>query len=120
MAQINWGFEAVELLTCNCDWGCPCQFNARPTHGDCRAAGAFRIGTGHFGDTPLDGVIFAWLFAWPGAIHEGKGEGQLIVDENASDAQREAVDDPRREGATGNATQSSRATTSALHRTRYF
>ena len=41
MAQIDWRFEAVELLTCNCDWGCPCQFNARPTHGDCRAAGAF-------------------------------------------------------------------------------
>ena len=91
MAQIDWRFEAIELLTCNCDWGCPCQFNARPTHGDCRAAGAFRIGTGQFGDTPLDGVVFAYLFAWPGAIHEGKGEGQLIVDEKASDSQREAV-----------------------------
>ena len=76
MAQIDSN-RGHRILTCNCDWGCPCQFNARPTHGDCRAAGAFKIGTGQFGDTPLDGVIFAWLFAWPGAIHEGKGEGQL-------------------------------------------
>jgi len=92
MAGIDWRFEGVELVTCNCDFSCPCQFNALPTHGDCRAAGAYRIDKGHFGDTSLDGVVFAGLWAWPGAIHEGNGQGWLIVDESASDDQRRAIE----------------------------
>ncbi len=91
MAAVDWHLEAVELVTCNCDVGCPCQFNSLPTNGDCRAASGFRIDTGHFGDTKLDGVRFVGIFAWPGAIHEGRGEAQLIIDESADGAQREAV-----------------------------
>ena len=92
MAGVDWRFEGVELVTCNCDFSCPCQFNALPTHGDCRAAGAYRIDKGFFGDTSLDGVVFAGLWAWPGAIHEGRGEGWLIVDDSANEAQRTAVE----------------------------
>ena len=33
-----WEFRAVELSNCNCAYGCPCQFNALPTHGNCEAA----------------------------------------------------------------------------------
>jgi hypothetical protein len=50
-----------------------------------------RIEEGHFGDVSLDGLIWAGLFAWPGAIHEGGGEAQPILDERASGAQREAL-----------------------------
>lgn len=74
--------------------GCPCQFNARPTHGHCRAAAGYRIEKGRFGDTSLDGVTFVGLWAWPGAIHEGRGEGQLIVDEHASEAHGEPIRNP--------------------------
>src|SRR4051794_19823535 len=49
MAEIDWRLSGIELLTCNCDYGCPCQFNALPTQGDCRAAMACRIDKGHFG-----------------------------------------------------------------------
>jgi hypothetical protein len=31
------------------------------------------------------------VFAWPGAIHEGRGEGMAIIDERATPAQREAL-----------------------------
>ncbi|MFW6028338.1 MAG: DUF1326 domain-containing protein, partial [bacterium] len=91
MPNVDWKLDAVELVTCNCDFSCPCQFNAPPTYGDCRAAAAYRIDKGHFGDTSLDGVKFVGLWAWPGAIHEGNGEAQLIMDENASAEQFEAV-----------------------------
>ena len=70
---------------CNCAWGCPCQFNSLPTHGDCRAAVGMRIDQGHFGETSLDGVKWAMLFAWPGAVHEGDGEMVIIVDEAADE-----------------------------------
>ena len=46
---------------------------------------------GNFGETSLDGVTFAGLWAWPGAIHEGRGEAVLIIDEQTNPAQREAI-----------------------------
>jgi hypothetical protein len=27
----KWEIHAYFLDACNCDWGCPCQFNAKPT-----------------------------------------------------------------------------------------
>lgn len=91
MTYVDWSIKGPEVSTCNCDWGCPCQFNAMPTHGDCRAAVAMRIDEGHFGDVDLAGVIWAGTFAWPGAIHEGNGESQVVIDDSASEAQRSAI-----------------------------
>jgi hypothetical protein len=91
MTRIDWRIRALEINTCNCDWGCPCQFDARPTRGECRAAVAMRIESGHFGKLRLDGLIWAQLIAWPGPIHEGRGEVQLVVDARASRAQTDAL-----------------------------
>ena len=91
MPRTDWRIRALEINTCNCDWGCPCQFNARPTHGDCRSAVAMRIESGHFGEVGLDGVIWAQLIAWPGPIHEGHGEVQPVIDDRASRAQVDAL-----------------------------
>src|ERR687896_2332056 len=65
MAFVDWSMKGPELATCNCDWGCPCQFNALPTHGNCRAAVAMRIDQGYFADTKLDGVKVVEILAWP-------------------------------------------------------
>jgi hypothetical protein len=35
-------------------YGCPCQFNALPTHGNCEAVAGMQIDQGYHGDTPLD------------------------------------------------------------------
>ena len=91
MAHVDWRIRGVEITSCNCAWGCPCQFNALPTNGDCRAATGMLIEQGHFGDVKLDGLKFVGTFAWPGAIHEGHGSGQAIIDERASPEQREAL-----------------------------
>ena len=91
MPYVDWSTKSRVLITCNCDWGCPCQFNAPPSHGNCRAAVAGRIDEGHFGDVRLDGLAWVSLLAWPGAIHEGNGEALLIVDERADARQREAL-----------------------------
>lgn len=91
MAHVDWRIKAQSLSACNCAWGCPCQFNALPTNGDCRAAVALRIDEGHFGDVRLDGLKAVGIFAWPGPIHEGHGEGMAIVDERATSQQREAL-----------------------------
>jgi hypothetical protein len=91
MTGVDWRIKGVSLTSCNCDVGCPCQFNSLPTHGHCRATMGARIDQGHFGDVKLDGLTFAVLVAWPGPIHEGKGEAQPIVDSSATPAQREAI-----------------------------
>jgi hypothetical protein len=91
MAYVDWSIRGPEIATCNCDWGCPCQFNALPTNGDCRAAVAFRIDEGHFGDVKLDGLKVVGIFAWPGAIHQGHGEALAVIDERADERQRDAL-----------------------------
>ena len=88
---VDWRITGPSITSCNCDWGCPCQFNALPTHGDCRAAVGMKIEKGHFGPTKLDGLMWLGLFAWPKAIHEGNGEVLAVVDERADGAQREAI-----------------------------
>ncbi|MBK7168227.1 MAG: DUF1326 domain-containing protein [Gammaproteobacteria bacterium] len=91
MNYVDWEIKGPEISSCSCDWGCPCQFNSLPTHGNCRAAMAFEIEQGHFGEVSLDGLRAAAMVAWPGPIHEGGGECQPIVDERASAAQRAAL-----------------------------
>jgi hypothetical protein len=89
--KTNFRIAGEELGSCNCAWGCPCQFNAHPTNGFCEALVVCDIHEGHFGDIPLDGVRFAVLLHFPGAVHEGNGSLQLVVDEGATLDQREAV-----------------------------
>jgi hypothetical protein len=91
MVETKWWFKAREFTNCNCAYGCPCQFNALPTHGNCKAVIGAEISEGVHGTTKLDGVRFAGVFAWPGPIHLGNGEAFPIVDSRASGAQREAI-----------------------------
>jgi hypothetical protein len=91
LAKREWRLAGEEIGNCNCAWGCPCQFNALPTHGRCEGFSARQILEGYFGDTRLDGVRFAGIYSWPGAIHEGNGTRQLIVDERATPKQRDAL-----------------------------
>jgi len=86
-----WEIKAKEFANCNCAYGCPCQFNALPTHGHCEAAVAFEIEQGHYGDVKLDGLRMGGVYQWPGAVHEGRGKCQPFVDERADEKQREAL-----------------------------
>jgi hypothetical protein len=91
MTDVKWTIKAREFTNCNCSYGCPCQFNGLPTYGNCRAVVGFEIEQGHHGDVTLDGLKVAGIFQWPGAIHEGKGEAAVIIDERATQAQRSAL-----------------------------
>jgi len=87
----EWEIHGMDFTNCNCAYGCPCQFNALPTHGNCRAVVFVRIDRGRFGTVPLDGLAFASAVMWPGAIHEGHGTMQPIIDRRADAAQREVL-----------------------------
>ncbi|MGA2015361.1 MAG: DUF1326 domain-containing protein [Opitutaceae bacterium] len=92
MKLAEWSMQGVEFANCNCIWGCPCQFNGAPTHGNCRAHTFVHIEKGRFKDVPLDGLNWGILAAWPGPIHLGNGTFQSIVDDRADAPQRAALE----------------------------
>jgi hypothetical protein len=102
-AQIpKWSMEADYVETCNCDYGCPCNFNGFPTYGFCRALVLYHVRKGSYGSVRLDGIDVVFPVSWPKAIHEGNGTTQLFVSKKATDDQRSAVLDifPARPTAT--------------------
>lgn len=88
----KWTYQAEMINACNCDWGCPCNFNAKPTNGSCEGVYAAHITAGLCADTKLDGLKFALGGKWPGAIHEGGATARLWIDETASEQQRRALE----------------------------
>jgi hypothetical protein len=89
--RTKWRISGEELATCNCAWGCPCQFNALPTTGKCEALIAWKIRQGNYGRLALNGLRFVQIVRWPGAIHQGNGTRQWVIDEKASPEQRKAL-----------------------------
>lgn len=93
MASANpkWSIDADFLQACNCDYGCPCEFEAPPTTGFCEGIGAYRINKGKFNDVSLDGLGMVFAIKFPGAMHKGNGTAQWIIDERANPHQRAAI-----------------------------
>jgi hypothetical protein len=89
--MVKWTIKGREFVNCNCSYGCPCQFDGLPTHGNCEAVGGFQIDSGFHGETRIDGLKFVGIFKWPGPIHEGRGEAAVVVDERATPQQREVL-----------------------------
>jgi hypothetical protein len=91
MPAVKWRMKGQWLKNCNCAYGCPCDFNALPTHGNCQGMVAMKIQEGHFDDVDLSGLAFAIIVDFPGALHLGNGTAQPIIDETANARQREAL-----------------------------
>ena len=92
MSTETWTLTGQAIVACNCDWGCPCNFNARPTTGSCEGGWTWHVDRGTYGDVSLDGLNFSVFVKWPGAIHEGHGEGVILIDERADPRQRAAIE----------------------------
>ena len=89
---MDWELKGTVVIACNCDYGCPCNFNALPTTGKCEGTWTWHIERGTFGETSLDDLNFTVCVNWPGAIHEGNGEALILVDERSDEAQRKAIE----------------------------
>ena len=87
----EWTLRGTVVVACNCDYGCPCNFNALPTHGKCEGGWTWHVEEGRVGDQSLDGLTFSVVVNWPGAIHEGNGSAVILVDERADDGQQKAI-----------------------------
>jgi hypothetical protein len=86
-----WNMKGTLVIACNCDYGCPCNVNGRPTTGKCEGGWTWQIEQGVYGDEKLDGLCIGLYANWPAAIHEGNGVATSLIDERATSAQREAL-----------------------------
>ena len=91
MSSTKWRISGEEVVSCDCAWGCPCQFNALPTNGRCEAIASFEIHQGYYGDVSLAGVRFLRVYSSPASIPEGNGTRLTIIDDQASAEQRAAL-----------------------------
>jgi len=94
MATTAWQVSGDYFEACSCDSVCPCPTSglaAPPTKGFCDAGLVFHVARGEYGGTRLDGLSFAVLLHTPGPMIQGNWTVGLIVDERASNAQREAL-----------------------------
>ena len=94
MAAPNWQIAGQYYENCNCDYVCPCapgQMQVKPTNGDCTFAMGFQIERGRFGDVALDGLGFCVVADTPEEMAKGNWSVCLIIDERATESQRDAV-----------------------------
>jgi Protein of unknown function (DUF1326) len=98
--KTDWSMNATAIEACSCPLFCQCYFNTKPaTHVEhgmtmhfCRSNMAYRINSGNFGPTRLDGVKF-WLSADIGGDFSS-GQMQwavLTFDRTTTPAQREGI-----------------------------
>jgi hypothetical protein len=97
----HWTMTGAIFGSCNCDWGCPCNFDVAPSYGHCDGVYVFAVREGSYGRESLNGLNFAWGAHSPGPLHEGGVTAVLMVDETASPAQREALEMFWRSGSAG-------------------
>jgi hypothetical protein len=87
----HWSLTGTYFETCNCEAACPCVFAGPPTQGDCTAVVAWHIAQGKYGDVSLDGLNVALAVYAPGHMLHTKWKAAAYFDENASDAQNDAL-----------------------------
>ena len=90
--QDDFSLKGILLGACNCDWGCPCNFESRPTYDNCEGSYVWHVETGHYRGTPLDGCTFTFNGRFPGAPHEGNATAIVLVDEQANAQQSAALE----------------------------
>ena len=81
--------QSTELCSCNAP--CPCAFGQEPTGGRCEAIFAFDFTEGELDGLDLGGTKAILATAFNGAWTGGNFTAALILDDNASQEQRDAL-----------------------------
>ena len=91
--KTSYHLKGVMLGACNCDWGCPCNFEAPPTKGFCEGGYLWHVQEGVYGQVTLHGLNFAMYGRSPGPVHLGNLTTLYFVDERATPDQRQAIEE---------------------------
>ena len=87
----EWRMTGTYFKSCNCDPGCPCDFQSPPTHHKCEGVLGMKVEQGHFDGVSLDNVKWAVAYHWPGPLHEGNGTVKPYFDTSTKPEQLNAL-----------------------------
>ena len=87
----KWQLQGSYFETCNCETACPCVWLQAPTEGDCKLLVAWHISSGYFEQQTLDNLNIALACYSPGNMPEGNWQAALYIDEQADEAQYNAL-----------------------------
>jgi hypothetical protein len=91
---MTWEIQGTYFENCNCDMACPCTTSGLTAAGDqerCLLALAFHIETGSSDDVDLSGLNVCMLADAPGMMADGGWKAALLVDDQASQEQADAI-----------------------------
>ena len=87
-----WRMKGEYLKNCSCVPGCPCDTHGYPGPNEfCEGVVGMNVLEGDYEGTDLAGTKWAVLVHWPKALHDGNGTAEVLIDENASEEQRNAL-----------------------------
>ncbi|HUF35684.1 MAG TPA: DUF1326 domain-containing protein [Gemmatimonadales bacterium] len=81
--RTTYRVRAQSVEACSCAHGCNCQFGGTPNEGICEFVIGYEVEEGRFGNVDLVGFRAVVAAKYPGAIHEGRGQVVLFVDDRA-------------------------------------
>jgi hypothetical protein len=89
-----WQMSGTYVANCSCRLVCPCPYDGTPTGPDdqCRGVAAFSVREGSLDETDLGGVNWAFVNLFPSNLTAGNWKFGVIVDEDASDEQAQAIE----------------------------
>src|SRR6185295_15511725 len=104
-ASPDWAMNATIIEACSCPMFCQCYFNSEPAghaggheHGMsstahyCKFNNAFRVNTGNYGDTKLDGAKFWVAGDLGGDFSKGQMDWAVLTfDPAVTPSQREGI-----------------------------
>jgi hypothetical protein len=82
------------IASCSCQLLCPCPTDGPPTgpDGQCHGLGVFQIAEGNLDDVDLGGVNMGMVNLFPSNLTAGNWRFGIVVSDNASDEQFQAID----------------------------
>jgi hypothetical protein len=82
------------VIHCNCRLLCPCSIDGPPSSpdGQCHGASVFHIESGESDGADLSGINFSLLFHIPSNLTAGDWRVGIVVDQDASDEQAQAIE----------------------------
>jgi len=88
---MGYDLEGSILEVCNCNVLCPCWIGEDPDNGTCDSVLAYHFDRGTIEGVDVSGLTLGIVAHIPGNVLEGNFRAVLIVDENATPQQEEAI-----------------------------
>jgi hypothetical protein len=88
---MTYNIEGQLLEVCNCNVLCPCWIGEDPDNGTCDSINSYHVERGKVNDVDVSGRTIAVFAHIPGNVLKGNWRVALVVDDQATPEQQEAL-----------------------------